>query len=264
VRCSVSSVVRSPELRVSRGSVLFLIALAGTAAADPQARLAQQLAEERDAIDRAIAQVDEKLVAVDAARTRRLAAAYRLLRAEAGEDRMSTARRRAAARLLIDRDLAERGLLAGEVNLLRDAARRTTADAERVPQIELPVDLARPARGTIARRFGTIEHERSKTVLARRGIDLEVEARTAVVAPAAGVVRYAGPIRGLESGVIIDHGSYLSVLGKLGEIAVPLGATVERGDRVGRAARHRVYLEIRVEIGPGGLPIDPEPLFESR
>ena len=249
---------------MSRVSVGFLIALAGTAIADPQAKLAQQLAEERDAIDRAIGQVDEKLVAIDAARTRRLAAAYRLLRTETGEDRMTTARRRAAARLLIDRDLAERGLLAGEVDLLRNAAKRETSEAEQVAQIELPVDLARPAPGTIARRFGTIEHERSKTVLARRGIDLEVEARTPVVAPAAGVVRYVGPIRGLESGIIIDHGSYLSVLGKLGEIVVPLGATVQRGDRVGRAARHRVYLEIRVEIGPGGLPIDPEPLLESR
>lgn len=251
---------------MSRASLVLLLALAGAASADPQAQLAQQLAEERDAIDRAIGQVDEKLVAIDAARTRRLAAAYRLLRAAppASESRMDTARRRAAARLLIDRDLAERGLLAGEAKLLRDAAKRTTSDAARVPQIELPVDLARPARGTIARRFGTIEHERSKAVLARRGLDLEVEARAPVVAPAAGVVRYAGPIRGLDTGLIIDHGSYLSVIGKLGELAVPLGATVQRGDRIGRAARHRVYFEIRVEVGPGGLPIDPEPLFESR
>ena len=246
---------------MSRASLIVVALLAATAAADPQERLAQQLVEERDAIDRAIGQVDEKLVAIDAARTRRLAAAYRLLRAAPTEDRMSTARRRAAARLLIDRDLAERRLLAGEATLLAHAAKRTTAEAARVPQIELPDDLARPARGSIARRFGTIEHERSRTVLARRGIDLEVEAHAPVVAPAAGVVRYAGPIRGLDSGVIIDHGSYLSVLGKLGELAVPLGATVARGDRVGRAARHRVYLEIRVELGPGGLPIDPEPLF---
>ena len=241
---------------------LVAVLVARAAAADPQATLGHQLAEERDAIDRAIAQVDEKLVAIDTARTHRLAAAYRLLRAAPGEDRMSTARRRAAARLLIDRDLAERGLLAEEVGQLRGAAKRTAAAAARVPQIELPVDLARPVKGSIERRFGTIEHERSKTVLARRGLDFDVEPRAVVVAPAGGVVRYAGPIRGLESGLIIDHGSYLSVLGKLGELAVPVGATVQRGDRVGRAARHRVYLEVRVELGPGGLPIDPEPLFE--
>ncbi|MEJ7602493.1 MAG: M23 family metallopeptidase [Kofleriaceae bacterium] len=249
---------------MSRASLLALALLAGVAHADPQAGLAQQLTEERDAIDRAIGQVDDKLVALDAVRTRRLAAAYRLLRAAPREDRMTTARRRAAARLLIDRDLAERQLLADEVGQLRGAAKRTAADAARVPQIELPTQLARPARGTIARKFGTIEHERSKTTLARRGIDLEVEARTAVLAIADGVVRYAGPIRGLDSGLIIDHGSYLSVLGKLGELGVPVGAKVLRGDRVGRAARHRVYLEVRVEIGPGGLPIDPEPLFEPR
>ena len=253
---------------MSRASLLALVLLAGVARAEPPneplAGLAQQFADERDAIDRAIGQVDDKLIAIDAARTRRLAAAYRLLRAAPGEDPMTTARRRAAARLLIDSDLAERRLLADEVGQLRGAAQRTAADAARVPQIELPTQLTRPARGKIARRFGTIEHERSKTTLARRGLDLEVEVRAQVVAVADGVVRYAGPIRGLDSGLVIDHGSYLSVLGKLGELGVPVGAKVARGDRVGRAARHRVYVEVRVELGPGGLPIDPEPLFETR
>jgi murein DD-endopeptidase MepM/ murein hydrolase activator NlpD len=61
--------------------------------------------------------------------------------------------------------------------------------------------------------------------------------------------------------VIVDHGSYLTVIAKLGELAVPAGAPVSRGDRLGRAARHRVYFEVRVELGPGGLPIDPEPLL---
>ncbi|MGN6109700.1 MAG: murein hydrolase activator EnvC family protein, partial [Kofleriaceae bacterium] len=136
-----------------------------------------------------------------------------------------------------------------------------SADAAKVPSIALPGELARVVRGPIARRFGTIEHERSSTTLARRGIDLEVDARAPVSAPADGTVRYAGPIRGLESGVILDHGGYLTVIAKLGELAVPVGAPVARGDRLGRAARHRVYIEVRVAIGPGGLPIDPEPLF---
>jgi len=75
-------------------------------------------------------------------------------------------------------------------------------------------------------------------------------------------VRYAGPIRGLDQGVILDHGGYLTVIGKLGELALPVGAPIAAGDRIGRAARHRVYLEVRVKLGPGGLPIDPEPLLE--
>jgi septal ring factor EnvC (AmiA/AmiB activator) len=114
------------------------------------------------------------------------------------------------------------------------------------------------------RRFGPTRHERSGATLSRRGLELEVEARAAAVAPADGVVRYAGPIRGLDAGVIVDHGSFVTVIGKLGELAVPAGAPVRRGDRLGRAARRRVYLEVRVEVGPGGLPIDPEPLLRRR
>jgi septal ring factor EnvC (AmiA/AmiB activator) len=71
-------------------------------------------------------------------------------------------------------------------------------------------------------------------------------------------VRYAGPIRGLEHGVIIDHGDFVTVIAKLGDVALPIGTHVERGDQLGRAARHRIYFEVRVKVGPGGLPIDPE------
>jgi len=74
-------------------------------------------------------------------------------------------------------------------------------------------------------------------------------------------VRYAGPIRGLDHGVILDHGDYVTVLGKLGDLALPVGMHLARGTRIGRAARHRVYFEVRVKLGPGGLPIDPEPLL---
>ena len=80
-----------------------------------------------------------------------------------------------------------------------------------------------------------------------------------MTAPADGIVRYAGPIRGLDHGVILDHGDYLTVVAKLADPALPVGAHVARGDRLGRAARHRVYLELRAKAGPGGLPIDPEP-----
>ena len=62
----------------------------------------------------------------------------------------------------------------------------------------------------------------------------------------------------------IHHGAYLTVIAKLGEVALPIGASIAAGDRLGRAARHRVYVEVRVKLGPGGLPIDPEPLLGKR
>ena len=233
---------------------------------DARAALAEQLAAETDAIDRALATIGVKLSDVDAARTRRLRAAYRALHAAlpadaSGDDRMAAARRRAAARVLIERDVAERTLLAGEAEHLHGARTRTTAEAERVPTIVLPLEIDRPARGKIIRRFGVLAHERSGATLSRRGLDFDVDEHAPARAVAAGVVTFAGPIRGLDHGVVIDHGDYVTVVAKLGEIAVPVGARVARGDRLGRAGRHRVYLEVRVKIGPGGLPIDPEPLL---
>jgi murein hydrolase activator len=233
--------------------------------ADPvlalHALLVRQLDGETDAIDRARASVADKLAAADHTRTQRLRAAYRLLAAAPGEDPVGVARRRAAARLLLDRDAGERGLLADEDAQLVAARARIAAERVQLPSIAVPGELVRPAAGKIARAFGTLAHERSKATLARRGIDLEVDDHSPVIAPAAGTVRYAGPIRGLDQGVILDHGGYLTVIAKLGEVALPVGAPIAAGDRLGRAARHRVYFEVRVKLGPGGLPIDPEPLL---
>jgi septal ring factor EnvC (AmiA/AmiB activator) len=252
-------------------AVLFtLVALVATAQADvkkrvivvPREALGQQLAGEAESIDRALATVTSKLADIDALHTRRAVAAYRLVRdARTTNDPLTTSRRRAAAQLLLERDLGERNLLAGEASRLRAARARVATEQTQLASVELPAQVGRPARGAIARRFGTLVHEKSKATLARRGLDFDVEARADAVASADGVVRFAGPIRGLDSGVIIDHGTYLTVLGKLGELAVPVGARVQRGDRVGRAARQRVYFEVRVKLGPGGLPIDPEPLL---
>ena len=227
------------------------------ASESPRALLARQLADEAASIDRALVTVNERLAAIEPARVRRLGAAYRVLRADP-DDAMATARRRAAVRVVIERDATERKLLVEEAARLRDAADRTGKDATRIPELELPPPIDRPARGAIVRRFGTLQHDRSRATLSRRGVDFEVELHAQVVAPADGVVRYAGPIRGLDTGVILDHGSYVTVIGKLGEVAVPVGAPVSRGDRLGRADRHRVYLELRVKLGPGGRPLDPE------
>ncbi|HUJ59245.1 MAG TPA: M23 family metallopeptidase [Kofleriaceae bacterium] len=234
-------------------------------ALDPRALLAGQLGAETESATRTAAIVDGKLAAADAARRHRLRVAARVLEplpaGASSDQRMAAARLRAAARLLIERDAAERGLLAAESAHLRDATARIAGEAAKLPHITLPVAVAWPAHGTIARHFGTFEHERSKATLSRRGLDLEVDDHAAAVAPAAGIVRYAGPIRGLDRGVILDCGDYLAVIAKLGELGVPVGTRVAAGERLGRAARHRVYFELRVKLGPGGLPIDPEPLL---
>jgi murein hydrolase activator len=250
-------------------SALVAVALlvrASDAGSEPRAALSDQLVAELEILDRTLSIVDDKLALADATRLGRVRAAYRILRAPlpadaSAGDRMASARRRAAARLLLERDRDERQLLAGELGQLRDARTETIAATRQVPTIALPESLAMPARGTVARRFGTLVHERSKAVLSRRGIDLDVKALAPVVAPEAATVRYAGPIRGLDHGVVLDHGEYYTIVAKLAELAIPVGTRVQRGDRIGRAARQRVYLEVRAKIGPGGLPIDPEPLL---
>jgi septal ring factor EnvC (AmiA/AmiB activator) len=183
--------------------------------------------------------------------------------ADAGPDeRFAAARRRAAARLLLVRDASERGLLADVAQHL-EAAQATEADAAaKLPSVTLPEQLARPVKGSIARHFGIYEHDRAHVTLSRRGLDFEVEDHAPATAPAEGVVRYAGAIRGLDHGVLLDCGDYYVLVAKLGDLAIPVGAHVQKGDHLGLAQRHRVYLEVRVKLGPGGLPIDPEPLLE--
>jgi septal ring factor EnvC (AmiA/AmiB activator) len=257
-------------VRRASGSLLLLAGLLAALPARAGSPLGRQLADERAALDRARAAVLAKLGEADTTRARRIAAASRLLHAPLtpppGEPdaRMAAARRRAAVQLLLSRDLAERRLLADEDAQLRRAAAAQEAAAARLPEIELPAEIGRPARGKVVRRFGAAVHEASQATLSRRGIEIEALPGAAAVAPADGVVRYAGPIRGLDEGLILDHGSFFTVIAKLGAASAPAGAPVRRGDRIGRAARHRVYLEVRVKLGPGGLPIDPEPLLPRR
>lgn len=230
-------------------------------------QVSAQLAAELDVISRTLETVTTKLTQTEAMRTHRLRAAYRVLRtplrASASDaDRMAAARRRAGARYLAERDLGERDLLSDEVAKLRAAYERTLVAIGQLPALAMPGLLARPVDGSLVRRFGTLVHDRSRAELSRRGLDFHVEPQASVVAPADGTVRYAGPIRGLDRGVIIDHGDYFTVLAKLGDVAVPAGAPVHRGEAIGRAHARRVYMELRVRLGPGGVPVDPEPLLE--
>jgi septal ring factor EnvC (AmiA/AmiB activator) len=236
---------------------------------DPRAQVSEQITAELQVLDQTISTVGEKLSAADAQRLRRIRAAYRILRAPLPSDaseaeRMASARRRAAARLLIERDTAERTLLADETKQLADAKTVTVSASGKVPALAMPDSLAWPVKGTIARHFGPYEHEKSHAMLTRRGLDIETEKKhESVAASADGVVRYAGPIRGLDDGVIIDHGDYFTVVAKLTDVTIPVGTKVAAGDRLGRAARYRVYFEVRVKVTPGGLPIDPEPLLSE-
>src|SRR6185312_5335068 len=223
----------------------------------PRVALADQVSAEQATLATTIDTVQHKLDAADETRARRVLAAIRIADARTSDDPVGHARRLAAARFLLARDQHERGLLADELSALHAADRELAAAAAAVPTVALPDQLLAPANGPIARHFGEYQHERSKATLSRRGLDFDVDEHAPIVAPADGVVRYAGPIRGLDRGVILDHGGYFTVIAKLGDALPPVGAHVAKGERIGRAARHRIYFEVRAKVGPGGLTIDP-------
>ena len=226
-----------------------------------------QLSARLRAAPRAHDQVVTKLADREDIRSHRVRAAYKLLRAAgsplgvAPEHRLAVARSRATARWLLARDRDEVEQLADEAGRLATALGQLDADLADVGPPP-PIRLARPVPGPIARSFGTLAHPPSHATLTRRGLDFDAAHGEQVRAPADGVVRYAGPIRGLDQGVILDHGGLWTVIGKLGTLAVARGDTVARGATVGRPARRRVYLEVRLPIGAGGVPIDPTSILE--
>lgn len=252
-------------------SALVLLALGATTveAADLRGYVTGALDAQLDVARRTRETVDAKRDEARDARRRRTRAAYKLLRAGSApswvdpDERMATARRRAAARWLLARDRREETLLADEAALVAGAETRLIADAELARTIALPeATLRRPVRGRIARAFGPFVHERSKATLTRHGVDFEVDDAADVHPVADGTVLYAGPIRGLDDGLVIDHGGFVTVLGKLAPTSLHIGDHVAIGETIAHPVRRRVYLEVRVPVGPGGVPVDPETLFE--
>jgi len=247
--------------------VAALAALATSARADEPhgPSIAMQLEAQAASIARARGQVAAKVDERAASRARRARIAYKLLRtagaplAVAPAERLAIARGRATARLLLARDRAEVGLLGDELVSLDVAQARIAVDGRRAGEPPAELRLRRPVAGAIVRRFGPFAHDRSHATLSRRGLDFEVANQAPVVAPAGGIVRYAGPIRGLDEGVVMDCGDVWTVVAKLAAPEVATGDYVEAGQLLGHAQRVRVYLEVRVPIGPGGLPVDPAP-----
>ena len=149
------------------------------------------------------------------------------------------------------RDLLERMGEEGE-------ARATAAGLGALPGPEprpLPPNAVLPAapsgvyRLPVRGRLVTGFDELSDAGVRSRGLTFVVAPRTPVVAPAAGIVRYARTFRGYRVIVIIDHGDgWTSLITGLGVAAVGAGQRVVMGAPLGRAASGddpRVTVELR-------------------
>jgi septal ring factor EnvC (AmiA/AmiB activator) len=126
----------------------------------------------------------------------------------------------------------------------------------------LPRPIA-PVTGRLLSSFGG----RGEGGSINRGITVEVARGTAVLAPFAGRVVYAGPFRDYGQLLIIEHGEgYHLLLAGLGRIDSALGESVLAGEPIGTVGNtistvagggspSRLYLELR----RNGRPIDPMP-----
>lgn len=86
-----------------------------------------------------------------------------------------------------------------------------------------------------------------------RGLTIETSAQAEVIAPATGRIIFAGPFRRYENVVIIDHGNgWTSVITNLAALEIGQGATVQRGQRLGRTGdgSPRVTVELRRDGRP--------------
>ncbi len=182
-------------------------------------------------------------------------------------DETSLVRRRDMIRRLLAKQRAQLKMLRGEIDAI--AVSRTRIQNERkaaetlvapaLKSLRLPV-----AFSDVVENFGSYKHDRSRTRLSRRGLTLSSRPGRNVRAIADGRVRYVGEVRGLGHTVIVDHGDFWSVLGALTPGHVKSGRSVTRGQILGESVGDRVYFEVRLEVGPGGFPVDPTPLVDWR
>lgn len=169
--------------------------------------------------------------------------------------------------------------VAAQERLAADSARiaklirqlmKTRADMDLLPEdIELPDDIEggafrHPVIAPITSGFGWRIHPVFGSRRLHSGIDYGVATGTAVRAVERGTVIYSGWYGAYGNTTIVYHGNDLTTLyAHNSELAVPLGATVERGEIVafsgstGLSTGPHVHFEVRLR----GNPINPVPFF---
>jgi murein DD-endopeptidase MepM/ murein hydrolase activator NlpD len=117
-----------------------------------------------------------------------------------------------------------------------------------------------PARGWVTSDFGLRVDPYTAGRVMHRGMDIANRPGTPVVAPADGMVVFAGTEGGYGKVIVVDHGYGVKTrYGHLADIAVRLGERVQRGQRIagvgntGRSTGPHLHYEVRVN----GIPENP-------
>lgn len=135
--------------------------------------------------------------------------------------------------------------------------------AKKKPQGATPEPLGNlplPTAGEIVQSFGKSIHEKFKTVTYHKGILIESEFNSPVIAVLPGTVEYAGWLKGLGNVMILDHGEGLfSLNAQLFKFDKAVGEIVGQGDTIGfvgdtgNSEKPSLYFEIRLN----GQAVDP-------
>jgi len=114
--------------------------------------------------------------------------------------------------------------------------------------------FAPPVAGTPIRLFGAMEPTGSRS----QGWTWQARPGVAVMAPAEGLVEYAGPLKGWGAVVVLRlGGAYHLVLAGIDQIDVQPGRIVKAGAPVGRMGPAGESTELYFEVRKNGVPVDP-------
>lgn len=175
-------------------------------------------------------------------------------------------------RMIADKTVLQRSLIAdadAAEGRLRELARLSKAPADLLNRLPTgleslgpaPERLIEPVQGRLAAGFGQTAEPGGP----KEGFTWKASPGAPVLAPAAGVVEYAGPLK--DYGVILilrTGGAYHLVLTGLGAVEAVVGTTVSAGEPVGRMGEDagpapNLYLEVR----KGDQPVDPKRWFKT-
>jgi murein DD-endopeptidase MepM/ murein hydrolase activator NlpD len=125
-----------------------------------------------------------------------------------------------------------------------------------------------PVKGWLTAGFGYRRSPFTGLRQMHEGVDISNSVGTRVIAPADGMVSYAGPLGGFGNVVSIDHGHNISTFyAHLQQHKVSQGQRIKRGDLIalvgttGRATGPHLHYEIQVNgspVNPSKYVIDPE------
>jgi septal ring factor EnvC (AmiA/AmiB activator) len=174
--------------------------------------------------------------------------------------------------MIADKTVLQKSLMAGAATAearLRELAAQSRAPADllaRLPSAAenlgpAPEKLIEPVQGRLAAGFGKAAEPGGP----KEGFTWRASPGAPVLAPAAGVVEYAGPLK--DYGVVLilrTGGAYHLVLTGLGAAEAVVGTAVAAGEPVGRMAEDagpapNLYLEVR----RGDQPVDPKRWFKA-